>query len=126
MAKHIAIFLDHHEAKIFHVAAESFEEKHLHAPHASLHQSQREKTHPSELSHFLEDVVKSTMDATEILVLGPGTAKLDFVKHVHKHHPTMVDRIVGVETVDHPTDRQIVAHARTAFRKIDRMLGTAL
>jgi len=31
-------------------------------------------------------------------------------------------RIVGVETVDHPSDRQLVAHARRYFKADDRML----
>lgn len=123
MSRHVAVFLDHHEAKIFHVSPESFEEKHLSTPHASLHQKHREKTHPSELTAFFDEIFAACADAAEILVLGPGSAKLDFIKHVHKHHARAVDRIVGVETVDHPTDRQIVAHARTTFERIDRMRG---
>jgi hypothetical protein len=30
-------------------------------------------------------------------------------------------KIVGTETVDHPTDNQLVAHARKYFRTADRM-----
>jgi hypothetical protein len=30
-------------------------------------------------------------------------------------------KIVGVETVDHPTDGQLVAHARRYFHAADRM-----
>jgi hypothetical protein len=33
----------------------------------------------------------------------------------------MVAKIVGVETVDHPTDRQIIAYASKYFAKSDRM-----
>lgn len=124
MSRHVAVFIDHHEAKVFHVTPEAFEEKHLHSPHASLHQKHRDKTHPAEVSHFFDDVVKSVAGAAEILVLGPGSAKLELVKHIHKHHAALVDNIVGVESADHPTDRQIVAHARATFLKVDRMRGT--
>lgn len=123
--RHVAVFLDHHEAKIFHVNPESFEEQHLKSPHASLHQKHREKTHPAELAHFYDEVVRALEGAEEVLVLGPGSAKLDFVKHMHKHHARLVDHLVGVETADHPTDRQIVAHARAAFDRIDRLRGDA-
>ena len=48
--------------------------------------------------------------------MGPSTAKLELVKHVHKHDHQLVGRIIGVETADHPTDKQIVAHARAYFK----------
>jgi hypothetical protein len=32
-------------------------------------------------------------------------------------------KIVGVETVDHPSDGQLVAHARHYFKADDRMLA---
>ena len=58
-------------------------------------------------------------------MLGPSTAKLELIEHVHKHDPALEPKIVGVETVDHPTDRQLVAFVRRYFRAADRMLGTA-
>lgn len=53
--------------------------------------------------------------------MGPGSAKLELVKHVNNHDKTLSDHIVGVETADHPTDNQIVAHARTYFKAADAM-----
>ncbi len=35
-----------------------------------------------------------------------------------------MDRILGVETVDHPTDGQVVAHARSYFAARDNMLAS--
>ena len=60
--------------------------------------------------------------AQEILVVGPAKAKLDLIKHIHKHHQDMVSNIVGVETLDHPTDGQLVAYARKYFHAKDRMI----
>lgn len=125
MSRHVAIWLDHHEAKVFHVTPDTFEEQHLHAPHATLHQKHRDKTHPAEMKHFYDDVIKASAEAEEILVCGAGSAKLDFVKHVHAHHARLVDKIVGVETVDHPTDRQLVAYARKYFVRVDALKGDA-
>jgi hypothetical protein len=47
------------------------------------------------------------------------------LKHVHAHDPKLEARIVGVETVDHPTDGQLAAFARRYFQAADRMLGLA-
>jgi hypothetical protein len=54
---------------------------------------------------------------------GPSTAKLQFLKYVHAHEPKLEQRIVGMETVDHPTDAQLAAFARRYFRAADRMRG---
>jgi hypothetical protein len=44
-----------------------------------------------------------------------------FVKYVHQHAHALEPKIVGVETVDHPTDGQIVAYAKTYFLAADRL-----
>jgi hypothetical protein len=43
------------------------------------------------------------------------------VKHIHHHDPRLMDIILGVETVDHPSDPQLVDHARKFFKSADRM-----
>lgn len=37
--------------------------------------------------------------------------------------PPLLKKIVGVETVDHPTDAQVLAYAKTYFNRIDKMRG---
>ena len=124
---HAAVWLDHQEAKIFHIDAEPDDAEVLHPrQHVRRHPAQTaERNHPADEQHFFHDVAKALNDADEILVLGPSTAKLELIKHVYKHDPTLEPKIVGVETVDHPTDRQLVAFVRRYFRAADRMLGTA-
>jgi uncharacterized protein YbcI len=48
-------------------------------------------------------------------------AKTELVKHIHNHDPKLMNVIVGVETVDHPSDAQLVAYARKYFNATDRM-----
>jgi len=55
-------------------------------------------------------------------VTGPANAKTELVKHISQHDPQLMKIIVGIETVDHPSDAQLVAHARTYFKAEDRML----
>ena len=61
--------------------------------------------------------------ATEILIVGPGHAKLELIKHIHAHDHDLVKKVVGVETVDHPGDGQLVAFTRKYFVAKDRMLS---
>jgi hypothetical protein len=56
-----------------------------------------------------------------LLIVGPASAKHEFFKFVQEHHRALVSKIVGVETVDHPTGGEIVAHARSYFKVTDRM-----
>ena len=44
------------------------------------------------------------------------------MKHIEKHEPKLMKTILGVETVDHPSDAQLVALARKYFKTADRML----
>jgi uncharacterized protein YbcI len=65
---------------------------------------------------------KSIADAGAVLITGPANAKTELVKHISQHDPQLMKKVVGVETVDHPSDAQLVAHARHYFKTEDRML----
>ncbi|MBK6694071.1 MAG: translational machinery protein [Myxococcales bacterium] len=128
MTFHAVVWLDHQQARVFHITAEAFDEATFKAPkhhvtssHGARDQHARGETR--EAAQFFEAIARALSDSQEILVLGPGTAKLALVKHMHKHDPKVEARIVGVETADHPTDAQIVAHARAYFRTNDPLLG---
>jgi hypothetical protein len=56
-------------------------------------------------------------------VVGPSTAKLQFIHYAYKRDHTLEPRIVGVETVDHPTDGQLIAYSKRYFAADDRMQG---
>ena len=64
---------------------------------------------------YYHEVVEALADAQEILVVGPAQAKLQLIKHMQAHDPATAARVVGVETVDHPSDGQVVAYARKYF-----------
>jgi hypothetical protein len=53
--------------------------------------------------------------------VGPAHAKLNLIKHMHSHDQAMIDKVIGVETVDHPTDAQLLVYARKYFVAADRM-----
>ena len=79
-----------------------------------------ERSHPADAERFYHDVAQALEGAEEILVVGPATAKLELIKHVHKHDHALASKIVGVETVDHPTEGELLKYVREYFRAADR------
>ena len=124
---HAVVWLDHSEAHVMHISPDDVEKSVVHPakPHLRLHS--RNGTlgagRAPEDKGYYHAVVEALMGAQEILVVGPAQAKLQLVKHIHAHDHAMVDKIVGVETVDHPSDGQLVAYARKYFVAKDRMLS---
>jgi CO dehydrogenase/acetyl-CoA synthase epsilon subunit len=62
-------------------------------------------------------VIASIRGAESILILGPGEAKEELKKRLKKHQ--LGSRVVGVETADKMTDRQIEAKVRSFFHEHD-------
>lgn len=58
-----------------------------------------------------------------MLVLGGHQGLADFRHNADTHRPLTAKRIVGYDVVDHPTENQLVALARTRFVKYDKMVG---
>jgi stalled ribosome rescue protein Dom34 len=122
--RHVAVWLDHDEARIFHVDPDAVDEKTLRAPTHHVHRHPKAShNHPDDAHHFFEAVARELEGAERILVVGPSTAKLQFIRYAYQHDRTLEPRIIGVETVDHPTDRQLVAYSRRYFAADDRMQG---
>ncbi len=116
---HTAVWIDQHEAHILHVGPDDFDEAKVRAADRRVHRHAKGGLEPHEdphaLARFFDDVAHDLADAQEILIVGPSTAKLHFLRHLHAHHPAVERRVVGVETVDHPTDRQLASYVRHHF-----------
>jgi len=126
---HAAVWIDHHAAHVMHISPDDVEKSIVHPakPHAKLHHKggSISGARSPEDQHYYHSVVEALSGAQEILIVGPGQAKLALIKHIQKHDAGMVDKVIGVETVDHPTDAQLVAYARHYFLVKDQMRGTA-
>jgi stalled ribosome rescue protein Dom34 len=114
-----AVFIDHHEARVFHVALGSVDEATVQAPKQHVHRHPKKGTdehnHPDDMHHFFGEVARALEGSTQILLLGPSTAKLEFMRYVQKHAHGVEGHVVGIETVDHPTDKQLLAHIKAYF-----------
>ena len=126
MSRHAAVWIDHKEARVFAIHPENADETTVMAPLHNVHHKHPPgpggaKEHPEDAKRFFHEVGRALDGCEQVLVVGPGAAKLEFLRYVHKHEHALESKIVGIETVDHPTDRQLVAFARTYFKASDRM-----
>jgi|HubBroStandDraft_4_1064222.scaffolds.fasta_scaffold90305_3 hypothetical protein len=116
---HAAVWLDHQEARVFHLTLDTSDEATVRAPQHHLHRHPKGATeghnHPDDQHRFFSSLSQALQGAQEILIGGPSTAKAQYLAYVHEHDPALERRIVKVETIDHPTDAQLVAHARRQF-----------
>ncbi|MFG6447657.1 hypothetical protein ACG0Z6_05300 [Roseateles sp. BYS180W] len=117
---HAVVHLDHHQAQILQFDTEHVQSEKVKA--SSRHSKQHHNTVRTEHEFFAE-VCEHLQGIAEILVVGSSTAQSDFKHYVEKHRPALVRHVVGYESVDHPTERQLVALARQFFLKHDRMAG---
>jgi stalled ribosome rescue protein Dom34 len=115
-----AVWLDHHEARVFHVDLAGFDERTLQAPEHRFHRHPKgpsePRAHPADETHFFEAIARSLASAEQVLLLGPSTAHAQFLKYLETHARPLAAKVVGVETSDHPTDAQLVQHVRGYFR----------
>jgi stalled ribosome rescue protein Dom34 len=123
---HAVIWIDHREARVFHFSAADVERLVLHPDHPTRHIHHKANSigsgNAAEDRNFFQAVVGSIADCGAVLITGPGSAKDELVKHIDQHAPRLMKIITGVETVDHPSDAQLVAFAQHYFKAEDRML----
>ena len=118
---HAVVRIDHQNAEILQFDAEHVQAQKVkaHSHHTRQHHSGVRTEH-----EFFGVVCDALAGIPEILVVGSKTAQADFKHYVEKHRAALVPFVVGYETVDHPTQNQLVAFARKYFLKYDRMSGT--
>jgi len=75
----------------------------------------RQRTFTGHLNIYYEAVIACLRDAESILIFGPGEAKGELKKRLEKSK--LGGHIVGIETVDKMTDRQIATKVRQYFAK---------
>jgi hypothetical protein len=133
MKRQVGVWIDHRHAMIVSIQQgkettreiESDVEPHVrlsggsrsgtpYGPQDIASDGKRDRRHARQLADFYRRVMDLIHDADEILIFGPGEAKMEFKKTMHKssHFAT---RVVGTETVDKMTRRQFVAKVRERF-----------
>jgi stalled ribosome rescue protein Dom34 len=123
-----AIWIDHDEARVFHVEGDTFDKDTIRAPHHHVHrhpkgQETKTRQHHQDEARFFDEVLAILVGSDELLLAGPSVTKLHLLRYAQRHAPAVAARIVGIETADHPTDRQLVAHLRHYFHSDPPRIG---
>lgn len=117
---HALVWIDHREARVFHFDHAGVEHLVIHAENPTQHIHRKANSigsgHAAEDHAYLQKVTAALADAQRILIVGPANEKAELSKHIQRHDPKIAERIAGVETIDHPSDKALVAHARAYFR----------
>jgi stalled ribosome rescue protein Dom34 len=125
MTRHLAVWIDHDQARIFRVDPERVEEATVEAPPRRIELKHSkglvEGEPPHDSKRFFREVARALEGAEAVLVAGPSTTKLGFFKFLHKHDPTLEPRIVGIETIAHTSDGQFLRYAQRYFALSDPM-----
>jgi stalled ribosome rescue protein Dom34 len=122
---HALVWIDHREAKVFQFDADTHKDTTVLNSHA--HQNLHHKANAGDSGHvpvdkeYLRRVVAELATAGAILVVGPGSAKSELRTYVDQHHPQLAAKISAVESSDHPSDGQLLAHGRKFFVADDRI-----
>ena len=122
---HAIVWIDHREAKIFHVSASDVDRLmvYSHGGGQNLHHkaNTRDSGHLGVDKEFFARVVGALTHTGSILITGPANAKTELQRYMTEHRPDLAKRVSAVEALDHPSDGALVALARKFFRADDRM-----
>lgn len=122
---HAVVWIDHQEAHVIQFNADEHENATVstRSKYGHLHQKAGVigSGHHVADQTYLHEVVEAVASANEILIVGPGSVKLELMKHIVKHDANIASKVVGIETVDHPSDAQLLAYAKKSFTRIDHL-----
>ena len=122
---HAVVWIDHQQAHVIHFNPDAAETLVIHSTHANqpLHHKRSEigAGRAGADAHYFGQVEAALAGTGEVLITGPANAKDELVKHLRLHAQPLANHIVGVETIDHPSDAQLLQMARKYFKAADRM-----
>ena len=122
---HAVIWIDHREARVFHFNATDVERLVLHPDHPTKHIHHKANSigsgHVPPDHDYLQAVADSVADAGAVLITGPANAKTELADHIRQNDPALAKVIAGIETVDHPSNPQLIAYAKAYLKASDRM-----
>ncbi|MFZ6759626.1 translational machinery protein [Undibacterium sp. Ji50W] len=119
------MWIDHVQAHLIHFNPEKAETEivYTHSNHPHLHTKAGVigAGRAPEDVHYFDDIATKLKDALGILIVGPGFEKLELMKHLLTNYDAIAQKVKSIETVDHPSDAQLLAHARAYFLKADKL-----
>ena len=109
---HAVVWLDHHSAQVIQFDADQSESAKIKAHN---HETKQHGSSVRTEHEFFGQVCDAMEGIGAVLVAGSQTAQSDFRHYVEKHRPLVAPRISGYESVDSPTENQVLALGRKYF-----------
>jgi stalled ribosome rescue protein Dom34 len=120
---HAVVWIDHKETRIFEFGESGIEQHRIKAVTDGGNIHHKAGTvgagHSHESKAYLMAIADALKPNHEILIVGHGQAKTELAHFIRDHVPALAPRIMGVETVDHPSEGEVIALARKFFEKKD-------
>lgn len=89
--------------------------KTVYGPQDFVSDSQRDRRYRSHLHRYYRNVIHELDRADAIFVFGPGEAKEELCRELERPKD-MAEKVVGVETADKMTERQMVTYVKDYFQ----------
>ena len=118
---HAVVWLDTVEAHVIHFNRDAAETDVIKTTSQHKKAGVVGNNRAEESTTYMNDVANAITASKEVLIVGPGQEKMTFINYLHKNHSELADKVVSVETVDHPNDGQLLDYARKYFVKSDMM-----
>jgi hypothetical protein len=132
MKKEVGLWVDHRKTVIVTLEAEADVTLEIHSniakrvrflsgshskavndAHESTAEDMRDRQYGDHLDRYYDGIISFIRGADAIWIFGPGEAKVELANRLK--HEELGGHIVGIETVDKMTDRQITAKVRQHF-----------
>ena len=122
---HAIVWMDAKEAHVFEFGADDVEKERIksHSPFRKVHHRAGVigPGHVHPLHRYFDEIAEALTGVEEWLLIGPGVAKTEMASYAEQRLPELSRKLLGVQPADHPTDGELLAYARKAFKKADRL-----
>ena len=117
---HCVVWLDHQQAQVLQFNTDTVQAQTV---KSHSHPTKQHGSGVRDEHEFFAAVCDAMAGPTELLVTGGHTTQADFRHYLDKHRPALLPLVKGWQTVDHPTENQLLALARQFFLTFDRTAG---
>ncbi|HEY4940738.1 MAG TPA: hypothetical protein VII56_04875 [Rhizomicrobium sp.] len=122
---HAVVWIDHKETQIFEFGESGVERHRIRPPDGqggNIHHKAGTvgSGHAHEGKAYLTAIADALKPNQEILIVGHGQAKTELAHFIRDHVPALAPRIMGVESIDHQSEGEVLAFARKFFDVKDR------
>lgn len=117
---HAVLWLDHHHADVIQFNNDDVQSQKL---KDSKHDTGQHQSEVRTQHEFFGTVCDALAGIPMVLVTSSHMVQTSFKHYVEKHRVHLMPQLAGWETVDHPSEGELVALAKKFFLTHDNMIG---